>query len=203
MKARLFAACSLGLIAIVAVAGCGGSSNGSATAATKHSSSGASGGSGGSSGSGGTVAVANNSQLGRILVDSQGRTVYTFAKDMNGTSSCSGQCATFWPPVVAKGKPTAGTGVTASMVGSTTGSGGTMQVTYAGHPLYTYAGDTAPGQAKGNGLTDFGGLWSAVTTSGSATPSGGSSSGGGGGSSASGSSSGSSSSSSGGSSYGY
>jgi predicted lipoprotein with Yx(FWY)xxD motif len=200
MKARLFAACSFGLIAIVAVAGCGGSSNGSATAATKQKSSGGSAGAGG-----GTVAVANNSQLGRILVDSQGRTLYMFAKDMNGTSSCSGQCATFWPPVVAKGKPTAGGGVTASMLGTTKGSGGTMQVTYAGHPLYTYAGDTGPGQAKGNGLTNFGGLWSAVTTSGSATPSGGSSSGGGGGSASAGSSSssGASSSSSGGSSYGY
>ena len=197
MKARLFAACSLGLIAIVAAAGCGGSSNGSATAATKHSSSGSSGG------SGGTVAVANNSQLGRILVDSQGQTVYMFAKDKNGTSSCSGQCATFWPPVVAKGKPTAGSGVTSSMLGTSKGSGGTMQVTYAGHPLYTYAGDTAPGQVKGNGSTNFGGLWSAVTTSGSATPSGGSSSGGGSNSSSSSSSSGSGSSSSGGGSYGY
>jgi len=180
MKARLLAACSLGLIAIVAVAGCGGSSNGSATAATKNKGSGASAGSGG-----GTVAVANNSQLGRILVDSQGRTVYMFAKDMNGTSSCFGQCATFWPPVVAKGKPTAGGGATASMLGTTKRSGGTMQVTYAGHPLYTYAGDTGPGQAKGNGLTNFGGLWSAVTTSGSATPSGGSSSSGSGASNAS------------------
>jgi len=200
MKARLLAACSVGLIAIVAVAGCGGSSNGSATAATKHKGSGASAGSGGA-----TVSVANNPQLGRILVDSQGRTVYLFAKDMNGTSSCSGQCATFWPPVVAKGKPTAGGGVTASMLGTTKGSGGMMQATYAGHPLYTYAGDTGPGQTKGNGLTDFGGLWSAVTTSGSGTPAGGSSSsaGSGGNSSAGGSSSGSSSASSGGSSYGY
>ena len=89
MKARLLAACSLGLIAIVAVAGCGGSGNGSATAATKHKSSSASAGSGG-----GTVAVANNAQLGRILVDAQGRTLYMFAKDMNGTSSCSGQWCT-------------------------------------------------------------------------------------------------------------
>jgi predicted lipoprotein with Yx(FWY)xxD motif len=201
MKARLFAACSLGLIAIVAVAGCGGSGNGSAaTAAAKHQSSGGSAGSGG----GATVNVANNPQLGRILVDSQGRTVYLFAKDMNGTSSCSGQCAKFWPPVVAKGKPTAGGGVTASMLGTTKGSGGMTQVTYAGHPLYTYAGDTGPGQTKGNGLTNFGGLWSAVTTSGSGTPAGGSSSSGGGSNSSAGSSSsGSSSSSSGGSSYGY
>jgi predicted lipoprotein with Yx(FWY)xxD motif len=200
MKARLLAACSVGLIAIVAVAGCGGSSNGSATAATKHKGSGASADSGGA-----TVSVANNPQLGRILVDSQGRTVYLFAKDMNGTSSCSGQCATFWPPVVAKGKPTAGGGVTASMLGTTKGSGGMMQATYAGHPLYTYAGDTGPGQTKGNGLTDFGGLWSAVTTSGSGTPAGGSSSSAdsGGNSSAGGSSSGGSSASSGGSSYGY
>jgi predicted lipoprotein with Yx(FWY)xxD motif len=200
MKARLFAACSLGLIAIVAVAGCGGSSNGSATAAANHKGSGASAGSGGA-----TVAVANNPQLGRILVDGQGRTVYMFAKDMNGTSSCSGQCAKFWPPVATSGKPTAGGGVTASMLGTTQGSGGMMQLTYAGHPLYTYGGDTAPGQTSGNGLTDFGGLWSAVTTSGSGTPAGGSSSSGGGGSASSAgpSSSGSSSSSSGGSSYGY
>ena len=179
MKARLLAACSVGLIALVALAGCGGgsSNDSAATAATKNA------GSGGSTkAASGTVDVANNAQLGRILVDAQGRTLYMFAKDMNGSSSCSGPCAQFWPPLVAKGKPTAGGGVTASMLATTKRSDGTMQVTYGGHPLYTYAGDTAPGQTSGNGLTDFGGLWSAVRTSGS--PAGASSSSGGSSSSA-------------------
>jgi predicted lipoprotein with Yx(FWY)xxD motif len=191
MKARLLAACSLGLIALVAVAGCGGSSNGSAATAATHN------GSSGGSARGGTVDVADNPQLGRILVDAQGRTLYLFDKDMNGSSSCSGRCAKLWPPLMTKGGPSAGSGVTASMLGTTKRSDGTMQVTYGGHPLYTYAADTAAGQTTGNGVNDFGAPWFAVRASGSATSAGRSSSGGGSASAAGGTSS------SGGGSYGY
>ena len=78
--------------------------------------------------------------LGKILVDSKGRTVYLFQKDTGSMSTCSGACATNWPPVTTTGKPRAGTGVTASMLGTTTRSDGTKQVTYNGHPLYLYIG---------------------------------------------------------------
>jgi hypothetical protein len=80
-------------------------------------------------------------------------------------SNCNGSCATFWPPI--KGPATPGQGVTGKL-GTITRSDGTAQATYNGHPLYTYAGDTAPGQAKGNGLNASGGVWHQVTVSGSA-----------------------------------
>ena len=82
-----------------------------------------------------TVDVAN-SGLGKILVDSQGRTLYLFKKDSGTKSACTGACASAWPPLRANGKPTVGGGANASMVGTTTRSDGKPQVTYNGHPLY-------------------------------------------------------------------
>jgi predicted lipoprotein with Yx(FWY)xxD motif len=90
-------------------------------------------------------------------------TLYWFAIDTPSASKCSGSCATYWPPV--KGPLTAGSGVTGTL-GTITRSDGTMQATYDGHPLYTYVGDKAPGQAKGNGLNLSGGLWYEMTVSG-------------------------------------
>jgi predicted lipoprotein with Yx(FWY)xxD motif len=108
-------------------------------------------------------------------------TLYWFAIDTSSKSKCSGSCVTYWPPV--KGPLTAGSGVTGTL-GTITRSDGTKQATYDGHPLYTYVGDSAPGQNKGNGLNLSGGLWYEMTVSGS-TPAPGSSakstSGGGGG----------------------
>ena len=89
--------------------------------------------------------------------------MYRFAPDTSTTSKCTGSCATFWPPV--KGPATAMSGVTGTL-GTITGPNGTTQATYDGHPLYTFAKDTAPGQAKGNGLNAFGGLWHEMTVSG-------------------------------------
>jgi predicted lipoprotein with Yx(FWY)xxD motif len=100
----------------------------------------------------------------QVLVDSQGMTLYWFAIDTSGASKCSGSCATYWPPV--KGPLTAGSGVTGTL-GTITRSDGTMQATYMGHPLYTYVGDTSPGQNKGNGKNLSGGLWYEMTVSGS------------------------------------
>jgi predicted lipoprotein with Yx(FWY)xxD motif len=102
-----------------------------------------------------------------VLTNSQGRTLYWFAPDTSTTSKCNGQCATYWPPVV--GPVTAGPGVTGTL-GTITRSNGTIQATYDGHPLYTYVGDQAPGQDKGNGLNLSGGLWHDVTVSGGAAP---------------------------------
>jgi len=101
-----------------------------------------------------------------VLTNSAGLTVYWFALDTSTTSKCTGSCATYWPPV--KGPATAGSGVTGTLA-TITRSDGTTQATYDGHPLYTYAADTAPGQNKGNGLNVSGGLWYEMTVSG-ATP---------------------------------
>ena len=100
----------------------------------------------------------------QVLVNSQGMTLYWFAIDTSGKSNCSGSCATYWPPV--KGPLTAGSGVTGTL-GTITRSDGTKQATYMGHPLYTYVGDTSPGQNKGNGKNLSGGLWWEMTVSGS------------------------------------
>jgi predicted lipoprotein with Yx(FWY)xxD motif len=106
------------------------------------------------------------SSLGKVLVDGKGRTLYLFEKDKNGRSSCSGECASFWPPLLTSGKAAAGAGVKASLLGTTRRSNGTMQVTYAGHPLYRFALDTKAGQTKGEGLKKFGAEWYVVAPSG-------------------------------------
>ena len=102
----------------------------------------------------------------KVVTNSRGLTLYWFVPDTSTTSKCTGSCATYWPPV--KGPATAGAGVTGTL-GTITRSDGTKQATYDGHPLYTYVGDTAPGQAKGNALNLSGGLWYEMTVSG-ATP---------------------------------
>jgi len=114
-----------------------------------------------------------------VLTSSKGFTLYSFAPDTPTTSKCNGPCAKAWPPV--KGPVTAA-GVTGTF-GTITRSDGSVQATFDGHPLYAFVGDTAPGQAKGNGLNAAGGLWHEITTSGTAAPApaGSSSSGSGGG----------------------
>jgi predicted lipoprotein with Yx(FWY)xxD motif len=112
------------------------------------------------------VSVANASDVGMVLVDSKGFTVYDFGKDKGTTSACYTACAEFWPPVLTEGEPEVGKGADASMLGTTKRKDGTMQVTYAGHPLYTYAEDKKPGEANGNDISVFGGEWYALTSSG-------------------------------------
>ena len=109
--------------------------------------------------------------LGRVLVDARGRTLYLFAKDKGGRSACYGACATYWPPLVSTAKPQAARGIRASLLGLTKRTDGKRQVTYAGHPLYTFSLDTRAGQTSGQGLTDFGGTWSAVAARGRAVKS--------------------------------
>jgi predicted lipoprotein with Yx(FWY)xxD motif len=133
------------------------------------------------SGTAATVGVANSS-LGSILVDSQGRTLYLFKKDTGTKSNCTGACAANWPPLRATGKPTVGSGATASMVGTTTRSDGKPQVTYNGHPLYTFVMDQKAGDTNGQGVSAFGASWFALSpagnqVSGTASSSGGGSSG--------------------------
>jgi predicted lipoprotein with Yx(FWY)xxD motif len=112
-----------------------------------------------------TVGVATG-KLGQILVDSQGRTLYLFKNDTSATSTCSGACAAAWPPIRATGQPTAGTGVNASLLGTSPRSDGDPQVTYNGHPVYLFVKDQKPGDTNGEEVTAFGGEWDAVTPAG-------------------------------------
>jgi predicted lipoprotein with Yx(FWY)xxD motif len=104
--------------------------------------------------------------LGRILVDPRGRTLYLFGKDRNGKSACAGMCATFWPPLIASGKPLAAAGANASLLGTTRRADGRMQVTYNHHPLYTFVKDTKKGQTNGQGVIAFGAQWHAISPAG-------------------------------------
>jgi predicted lipoprotein with Yx(FWY)xxD motif len=163
---------ALALIAMLAIAGCGSSNDSSS------SSSGGAYGSAGEStkaastkpasteGAAAVVTAASAPKLGKIIVDSKGFTLYDFHKDKDTTSACYGGCAQVWPPLITEGKPQAGEGAMASKLGTTQRKDGTTQVTYAGHPLYTYVQDKKPGDTTGNDFTSFGGEWYALQPSG-------------------------------------
>jgi predicted lipoprotein with Yx(FWY)xxD motif len=142
-------------IAALVVSGCGGSGNASASSSQPKS----------ASGNAATVGLGSTG-LGKVLVDSRGRTLYLFAKDMGTTSACSAACATAWPPLRASGKPVAGSGVKSSLLGTTKRSDGNPQVTYNGHPLYLYVGDQKAGDTNGQDVNAFGARWYALTASG-------------------------------------
>jgi len=114
-----------------------------------------------------TVAI-RKTKLGPILVNSRAHTIYLFAKDQKGKSACSASCAKFWPPLLTKAKPTAGTGVKAALLGTTRRSGGELQVTYNKHPLYTFLLDKRAGQTNGEANLAFGAKWYAVSANGTA-----------------------------------
>jgi predicted lipoprotein with Yx(FWY)xxD motif len=169
--ARSLTAAAAGLAALaLAAAGCGDSSDGQQAAgygapspsATASGQAPAAGGSGGAS-----VALAN-SNLGKILVDGKGQTLYLFEADKGTASTCDGACASAWPPLTTAGQPIAGSGVSASKLGTTERSDGTTEVTYNGHPLYTFAGDAAPGQTTGQGSDGFGAKWYVLSATGNA-----------------------------------
>jgi predicted lipoprotein with Yx(FWY)xxD motif len=101
-----------------------------------------------------------------FLTDSSGRALYLWVPDTKTMSMCSGACASAWPPLTVTGTPTAGKGTTASDLGTISRSDSTTQVTYAGHPLYSFAGDKAPGQTTGEGSNAFGAPWYLVAPSG-------------------------------------
>jgi predicted lipoprotein with Yx(FWY)xxD motif len=140
------------------LAACGGSSNGSSSTSTAQPTT--------SGGKTATVGLASEGGLGKILVDSKGQTLYLFEKDTGTKSTCTGACAEQWPPLGAPGKPSVGSGLSASKVGTTPRSDGAAEVTYNGHPLYLFAGDSKPGDTNGQGITAFGGGWFALSASG-------------------------------------
>ena len=148
------------VLAALAVASCGSSgssgfSNTSGSSAPPRTANGQSA----------TVGVANEN-LGNILVDSQGRTLYLFQSDSGTKSACTGACAIDWPPLRAAGKPTVGGGVTASILATSARSDGKPQITYNGHPLYLFSGDQKPGDTNGEGVNAFGGVWYALSSAG-------------------------------------
>jgi predicted lipoprotein with Yx(FWY)xxD motif len=178
-----------GVLAL-AIAGCGGSSS-SSSSSESNAETASSGGAYGNepaekepvkaapNAEEGTtfVSLGNVSGLGMVLVDSKGMTLYNFHKDKGTESSCYGECASAWPPVLTKGEPQPSNGATASQLGTTERKDGTMQVTYGGHPLYGFVGDKAPGEANGNDVTAFGAQWYALQGSGKDAESSGSSGG--------------------------
>jgi predicted lipoprotein with Yx(FWY)xxD motif len=141
----------------LALAGCG-SSGGTANASAQPPKT--------SAGKPATVGVTSTS-LGNVLVDSKGRTLYLFKQDTGTTSTCTGACAASWPPLIATGTPTSGSGAEASLIGTTKRQDGTSQVTYNGHPVYLFSGDQKAGDTNGQGVNAFGASWFALTSSGS------------------------------------
>ncbi len=138
----------------LALASCGG--GGDATASSPPPKT--------ASGKAATLGVESTS-LGKVLDNGQGRTLYVFQGDTGTKSNCSGACATNWPPLTSA-NPTVGKGANASMIGTTKRSDGTTQVTYNGHPLYTFSGDSNPGDTNGQGVNAFGALWYALSPAG-------------------------------------
>ena len=109
-----------------------------------------------------------NTSAGMILVNSKGFTVYAFSRDSNNSDKCVTikGCAANWPPLTTSGKPVAGSGIKSSMLSTITIKGGAKQVTYAGHPLYTYIGDSSPGSTEYIGVNAAGGTWPALNAAG-------------------------------------
>lgn len=120
-----------------------------------------------SSSSSGTVDL-HKTKLGEVLATKSGMTLYLFKIDKKGSSACYGQCATYWPPLLTKAKPSAGTGIKANLLGTIKRKNGTKQITYAGHPLYLFKLDKKAGQVNGEGQDFFGGKWYGVNSSGNA-----------------------------------
>ena len=179
MKRTIYALCLAAAVAVV-IAGCGGgdsTSSGSAYGgrggskpAAETSEASAKGGYGESaetsSGGDGIVSAAKVGDLGTVLVDSEGLTLYDFHKDKGSKSACYGACAAAWPPLLTEGNPQAQGPADRSLLGTTKRTDGTEQVTYNGWPLYTYAGDRKPGEANGNDISQFGAQWYALQPNG-------------------------------------
>jgi predicted lipoprotein with Yx(FWY)xxD motif len=183
---------ALALVAMLAIAGCGGggssSSSSSSGGTTTTESSGGTTTTGGATTSatpeieeetaaakaGGAagatkpavIKVTATSDLGKVIVDAEGMTMYDFHKDKGTTSACYGACAEAWPPLLTKGMPTASGGAEASLLGVTKRKDGTEQVTYNGHPLYGFVEDKKPGETNGNDVDAFGAQWYALMPNG-------------------------------------
>ena len=161
LRRPLMALVVLAAVGVLA-AGCGSSGSGSSSGG--YGSSGTTPASGGASGV--ATVSATSTSLGMVLVDGSGRTLYLFEKDQPNQSACAGACAAAWPVDQSSGAPKAGSGVTASMLGTIKRGDNTTQVTYNKHPLYYFSGDSAAGQHNGQGVDAFGAKWFVVTPAG-------------------------------------
>jgi predicted lipoprotein with Yx(FWY)xxD motif len=157
LRIKLIAGIAALPVIALALAGCGGGEGNSTDASASPKT---------PSGQAATLETASEGNLGTILVDSQGRTLYLFQSDSGTKSACFGACASAWPPLRDSGKPTVGSGLNAALVGTTSRSDGMPQVTYNGHPLYLFQGDEKPGDIEGQGSTAFGSPWYALDASG-------------------------------------
>jgi predicted lipoprotein with Yx(FWY)xxD motif len=113
-----------------------------------------------------SITIEKTPALGKVVADAKGHTLYLFRADHGTKSACYGQCTTYWPPLLTKGKPAAAAGLKASLLGTAKRTDGTLQVTYKGHPLYTFLVDKKAGQTAGEGLNEFGAKWYALAPSG-------------------------------------
>jgi predicted lipoprotein with Yx(FWY)xxD motif len=163
LRRPLVALVALAAVGVLA-AGCGSNGSGSGGMGGYGSS-----GTAPASGEASSVATvsATSTNLGMILVDGSGRTLYLFEKDQPDQSACAGACAAAWPVDQSSGPPKAGSGVKAALLGTIKRGDGTTQVTYNHHPLYYYSGDSGPGQQTGQGLNAFGAKWFVVGPAGS------------------------------------
>jgi predicted lipoprotein with Yx(FWY)xxD motif len=168
---------AVALAAVLAIAGCGGGSSGSESTAAEgnppksESTSESKPTSESEPASKQTAKVAvvkvmNTPALGKVIVDSKGMTLYDFHKDKGTTSACYGECAVAWPPLLTSGKPRVASGAQPSLLGTTKRKDGTVQVTYKGHPVYTFFEDHKPGETNGNDVNFFGGSWYALMPNG-------------------------------------
>ncbi len=167
---RRLLACVTGAAAIgLLTAACGSSSNAPASpgpATTPAASSPTAAGGNGQAAASASVGLREISGTGKVLVDAKGRTLYLFEADSTGTSTCLGACAAAWPPDTVTATPRAGSGVNQALLGTIHRSDGSTQVIYNGHPLYYFAGDSAPGDDSGQGSKAFGAGWYVVAASG-------------------------------------
>ncbi|HEX2858566.1 MAG TPA: hypothetical protein VHO26_13980 [Propionibacteriaceae bacterium] len=149
---RLAASGAIAVTATLGLAACGSSTSGTTSPSA--------GGTPAASSSGGAATISTASgQFGTYLTDGSGRAVYLWMADSGGKSTCTGACASAWPPVMTTGTPKASGSAMASDLGTTTRSDGGTQVTYAGHPLYYFIKDTGPDQTQGQGSNGFGAKW--------------------------------------------
>lgn len=169
MRRTYFAVGALALVALLAIAGCGGGGGSTTatespkpesvaktTAAPKPE----------PKGEVAVVKVMNTPDLGKVIVDSKGMTLYDFHKDKGTTSACYGECAAAWPPLLTSGTPKAASGAQQALLGTTKRKDGTVQVTYKGHPVYGFVEDKKPGETNGNDFKGFGAQWYALMPNG-------------------------------------
>jgi predicted lipoprotein with Yx(FWY)xxD motif len=150
MKTRIALATALALALVAAGAAMGARQSSTGVLAAKHSAS-------------GTRVTLHKTKLGKVLATSSGLTLYAYKPDGKNKSHCYTGCAGFWPPLMTKGKPSAGAGVKASLLGTARRKNGKLQATYNGHPLYRYSGDSKAGQTSGQGYQS---IWHVMNAAG-------------------------------------